>query len=1264
MKIPIKLTSLLLGFFFTFNFSNAQCYTVSLNSQAEVDDWVAANPTCTTVHNLWIKPSGSTTANINDLSGLSNIQTITGGLTVEKCPNLTTLQGLHNITNIGSTLRILDNPQLVNLDGLNSLGFANEIRINNNDGLQDFVGFENLQTAGTVRILSNHAVNSLNGLNNLDSLKLLSIYDHPLLLNMQGLDSLKVISFDLILGQNSIQQNFVGLENLKTIGRDLSIESLPQVTSLAGFENLVSVEQSVQIRNNLMLSNLQELSSLVHIGGEVTIENNLNMQNLLGLENITELHSVKIINNPSLLSLAGLENLNSVTNTLWIQENTMLTNLQGLNNLEQVGYEFEIQGNDTLQNLLGLENLVSVGGPFSIEENAMITNLQGLNTLEQVGLEFKVTYNQDLENLAGVENLYSVGSLFILVNNSLSTISGLSNLDTIISRLYMSQNHSLTSLEGLENIKGSSILDIDISHVNGLTNLEGLNNLTQVDRFNISYGENLINLEGLDSLTFVHNLLINHHPNLISLDGLNLELFNNLQISYNDVLENLNALSSVTDLSNFNQIGIYHNPHLAECSFYGLCELIDMGVSQNISIGNNALGCNEILEVQYNCGTTKVNGTILFDADQNCQVDIDSIPMSGWKVTADSMNFTKITYTDSLGNYRLGLFEGDYTISVIPPNSVWDICNNSQNISVVSDTTVQFDFLTSTASDCDLLEIDFGTPLLRRCFDNTFTVKWRNVGGTAVLGAYIKIFTQDLFEDFQSAKSFSYDLDSNLIFPLGDLPIGANGQFTFTTTVSCDAIFDQVLCLTAQIYPAETCVPQNSSWSGAELFIDGRCENDTTYLSIENAGQGDMIGPSIYRFYKNAMLVDTGFFQLNLGEIFAINIPADGCTYRLETDQVPEFPVPSFPSITIEGCNILNQSFVTGFFLVHPVEDYGNTFERFCLPVIGAFDPNDKQGFPLGYGDEHFIEQNQPIDFLIRFQNTGTDTAFNVVVLDVLSENFDLSSLEVGAASHPFELQVLENRTLEFSFNNIMLPDSNVNESASHGFFKYSVRQLPDLPLGTRFENSAAIYFDFNDPIITNTTIHELGIVTTVDTTKVILCEGETYQGILYSQNTILLDTSRISIFENIQRTEIQVIENEEIVIDTLLQIGATYKGITYLSDTTFQENLLNQYGCDSIVITNIMIESVRNKNILLTKNIDIQTTPNPFSNIINFNIKNADFDFGKIEIFNVQGKRILEKEFEDAVFALDLENFPSGIYVYKVILNGRKMVGGKLLKK
>ena len=110
----------------------------------------------------------------------------------------------------------------------------------------------------------------------------------------------------------------------------------------------------------------------------------------------------------------------------------------------------------------------------------------------------------------------------------------------------------------------------------------------------------------------------------------------------------------------------------------------------------------------------------------------------------------------------------------------------------------------------------------------------------------------------------------------------------------------------------------------------------------------------------------------------------------------------------------------------------------------------------------YFIGQDEWIDYTIRFQNTGTDTAFHVIVTDTLPGTLDLATLEVGAASHAFTWALREQGTLKFRFFDILLPDSNVNEASSHGSVSFRIRPKQPLVPGTVIENMANIYFDFN----------------------------------------------------------------------------------------------------------------------------------------------------------------------------------------------------------
>ncbi len=140
---------------------------------------------------------------------------------------------------------------------------------------------------------------------------------------------------------------------------------------------------------------------------------------------------------------------------------------------------------------------------------------------------------------------------------------------------------------------------------------------------------------------------------------------------------------------------------------------------------------------------------------------------------------------------------------------------------------------------------------------------------------------------------------------------------------------------------------------------------------------------------------------------------------------------------------------------------------------LTSYDPNDKAVFPTGVGvdGEFDFDSLQGLTYRIRFQNTGNDVAYNIAVRDTLSPLLDLGTFEMGAASHPFRLELDEHRALTWFFDNIYLPDSTTDLAGSNGFIKFRIKPLPGLPLGTRLENKAAIYFDYNLPVITNTAV-------------------------------------------------------------------------------------------------------------------------------------------------------------------------------------------------
>jgi large repetitive protein len=152
-----------------------------------------------------------------------------------------------------------------------------------------------------------------------------------------------------------------------------------------------------------------------------------------------------------------------------------------------------------------------------------------------------------------------------------------------------------------------------------------------------------------------------------------------------------------------------------------------------------------------------------------------------------------------------------------------------------------------------------------------------------------------------------------------------------------------------------------------------------------------------------------------------------------------------------------------------------NNKHTYTLTTCTSYDPNDKSVTPMGKTALGYIPvAASQKDYIINFQNTGNFTAGRVIIMDTLSANLDITSFQVIGASHPYHLQVIDNHILKIAFLNIMLPDSGTNLEGSKGHIAFSIKHNANLVSGNSILNKAAIYFDFNPSIITNTVINTL----------------------------------------------------------------------------------------------------------------------------------------------------------------------------------------------
>jgi uncharacterized repeat protein (TIGR01451 family) len=155
-----------------------------------------------------------------------------------------------------------------------------------------------------------------------------------------------------------------------------------------------------------------------------------------------------------------------------------------------------------------------------------------------------------------------------------------------------------------------------------------------------------------------------------------------------------------------------------------------------------------------------------------------------------------------------------------------------------------------------------------------------------------------------------------------------------------------------------------------------------------------------------------------------------------------------------------------------------NNVAAYTSTVVAAFDPNFKEVRPQGVGPNGNITYADSIlEYMVHFQNTGSWSAQNIVVLDTLDNNLDWTSLKPVYMSAKCQVSLTQSgpyKIAKFSFENINLPPQMWDDLRSNGMFTYTVKTKAGLPIGSQFRNRASIYFDYNEPIVTNRTLNTL----------------------------------------------------------------------------------------------------------------------------------------------------------------------------------------------
>ncbi len=500
-------------------------------------------------------------------------------------------------------------------------------------------------------------------------------------------------------------------------------------------------------------------------------------------------------------------------------------------------------------------------------------------------------------------------------------------------------------------------------------------------------------------------------------------------------------------------------------------------------------GSDYFLALLYDAGQgprQSLTGNIFLGRNTDCVQDADEPGLPGRVVVANPGLYYAMT--DDAGRYTLRVDSGTYTVEQGLVNSASmgllqrQLCpaNNAGYTTTVGPAAPQatgLDFANSVVA-CPLPSVTVSANRRRRCFKNWTYITYGNRGAAPLAGAVVHLRMPRFVHLLAASRPYTYTAqDSTYHFAVGDLAPDTSGTISVVDSVAClPGLMGLEQCTQVWITPGIQRCQWPQSFDGSDIVARGFCRQGTPRFVLRNQGQA-MSAFRPYRVFADSVLVyESGYF-LGAGDSLELYVPnaSPQAAYYIEARLDSTSPFGRFAVATASclagptGGRQIGSWFAGAS---SPVQDID------CQPIRDSYDPNDKQVAPAGLGPDGRIEPGTTLSYRIRFMNKGNDTAFVVRIVDTLSPFLDVSTLQVTGSSHRAQVKLLGQGTrpvLEFLFAGINLPDSTRHGAQrAGGFVSFEVEPRADLPLGTRISNFADIYFDYNDPIRTNTTASTL----------------------------------------------------------------------------------------------------------------------------------------------------------------------------------------------
>ena len=700
-------------------------------------------------------------------------------------------------------------------------------------------------------------------------------------------------------------------------------------------------------------------------------------------------------------------------------------------------------------------------GEIQIQEAEIITilNLSGSNITSLEGLNY-------------FTNLISLRSSF----------TGITNLD-------LSQNVNLKSLDCSNN----QLANLDLSsnplltslhcHYNQISNL----NITQNNQLEILFCcDNQITNLNISQNTALKTLICssNQLSILNTTSNINLEILechsnniSNLNLSQNILLTRLTcAYNPITNLDLSQNINLIY----LNCDDI---EISNINITQNISLKGLDVSNNQLTGLDIS------NNNLLESIDcQNNQLTNLDVSNNNLLEIIDCRN-NQLTNLDVSNNFNLTILnckDNLLTMLNIKNNSIEKSYNspmdmNYTSISLIGNPTLQY--ICADETQINLIQNKIQALGYINCHVNTYC---SFVPG----GEFYTIEGQQKFDNENDGCDITDSTFPNLKYSITDgittgsiisnnsgnyaIPVQA-GQYTITPILENPNYFTATPPNVVMSFPTQSspfsqnfCITSNGTHHNVEISIiptnPARPGFDANFKIIyKNKGNQVESGTINLQFndaildYVSSSIVPDIQTLNNLSWNYSNLQPFETKIIGVVLNLNSPIETPAVNSGDILNYTVTNTITNTDEMLSD------NTFVL-NQTVVNSYDPNDKTCLQGNYVGPDKI--GQYVHYMIRFENTGTFPAENIVVKDMIdTAKFDVSSLIPLNASHNYVTRINGNK-VEFIFENINLP---FDDATNDGYVAFKIKTLPSLVVGNTFSNTANIYFDYNFPIITNT---------------------------------------------------------------------------------------------------------------------------------------------------------------------------------------------------